>query len=136
MGRLPLMTQTDINLHHTVRLGERFTLRFEATAMNLLNQAAVTSRVTQINRAGAISAQQLPWDQFFVKWDLQQFVYPGSRVPAYNPIYGLPGADPVDGGVMWHSGKSDYSSAFLAQNPQFGAYQGPRTVRLGLRFTF
>ena len=104
--------------------------------LNLLNQAAVTSRVTQINRGGAISAAQLPWDRFFGKWDVRQFVFPGSTLAAYNPIYGLPGADPMDGGVMWHSGKSDYSSAFLAQNQQFGAYQGPRTVRLGVRLTF
>jgi hypothetical protein len=102
----------------------------------VLNQAALTSRITQMNRAGNITSAQLPWDDFFGKWDVKQFVFPGSRTPAYNPIYGLPGADPADGGVMWHSGKSDYSSSFLAQNPQFGAYQGPRTIRLGLRLIF
>ncbi|MDZ4799336.1 MAG: carboxypeptidase regulatory-like domain-containing protein [Bryobacteraceae bacterium] len=136
MGRLPVMTQSDLNLTHTVRIRERMSMKFEATAMNVLNQAAVTSRATQINRAGNISSSQLPWDQFFGKWDVNQFVFPGSRTPAYNPIYGLPGADPADGGVMWHSGKSDYSSSYLAQNPQFGAYQGPRTVRLGVRLIF
>ncbi len=136
MGRMPVLTQTDLNLTHTVRMSERFSVKLEATAMNLLNQAKVTSRVTQLNRAGNISSTQLPWNQFFEKWNVHQFVYPGSQGLAYNPIYGLPGTDPVDGGVMWHSGKSDFSSAFLAQNPQFGAYQGPRTLRLGVRLIF
>jgi hypothetical protein len=136
MGRLPFFTQTDLNLTHTFRMGEGFSLKFEATVMNLLNQAAVTSRVTQVNRSGNISSAQLPVSQFFAGWSLSNLVHPGSVSPAYNPIYGLPGADPMDGGVAFHSGKSDYSSAYLAQNPQFGAYQGPRSIRLGLRLVF
>jgi hypothetical protein len=115
---------------------EGWSLKLEASAMNVLNQAAVTSRVTQINRAGNITSSQLPMDQFFSKWDVSKFVFPGSTSAPYNPIYGLPGADPMDGGVAFHSARSDYSSAYLAQNPAFGAFQGPRTLRLGMRFTF
>lgn len=136
LGRLPVLTQTDLNLSHTFRLGEGVSLKFEGTAVNLLNQAAVTSRVTQINRSGNISSAQLPPERFFSPWNVSQFVYPGSKGPAWNPIYGLPGSDPQDGGVAYKSGRSDYSSAYLAQNPVFGAYQGPRTLRLGLRLTF
>jgi hypothetical protein len=71
---------------------------------------------------------------FFAGYDVAQFVRPGGR--SYNPIYGLPGSDPVDGGAAYHGVKSDLSSAFLAQNPGFGAYQGPRSFRFALRLTF
>jgi hypothetical protein len=135
LGRMPVFTQTDLNISHTVSLTERFSLKIEATAVNLLNQAAVISRVTQINRAGNITLNELPLDRFFAGYDVRSFVRPGSRAP-YNPIYGLAGGDPLDGGVMFHAGKSDLSSAFLATNPGFGAYQGPRSFRLGLRLVF
>jgi hypothetical protein len=134
LGRLPVFTQSDVNFSHTVRLTETKSVKFEATAMNVLNQAAVLSRVTQINRTGNITAKQLPLSQFFAGYNVSDFVRPGGDL--YNPIYGLPGADPADGGLMYHSGRSDASSAFLATNPGFGAYQGPRTIRLGLRFAF
>jgi hypothetical protein len=134
LGRMPVFTQTDINLTHTVRLSERLNLKFEAVAMNALNQAAVLSRVTQINRSGNITARQLPLSQFFAGYDLAQFFQPGSSL-ALNPIYRLPGGDAADGGVT-RGAKSDLSSAFLATNPGFGAYQGPRTLRFGVRLTF
>jgi hypothetical protein len=135
LGRMPVFTQTDINFSHTFRVSERMNLRFEAVAMNALNQAAVVSRVTQINRAGNINNQQLPLNRFFSGYNVFEFLQPGSGVPL-NPIYGLPGSDPMDGGVMYKSGRSDLSSAFMATNPGFGAYQGPRTLRLGIRLTF
>jgi hypothetical protein len=135
LGRMPVFTQTDLNLTHTFRLSERFQLKLEAVATNLLNQAAVLSRVTQINRTGNITARQLPLNQFFAGYDVAEFLRPGGGLPP-NPIYGLPGGDPADGGLVYRSGKSDLSSAFLATNPGFGAYQGPRTFRLGLRMTF
>jgi hypothetical protein len=134
LGRLPVFTQTDVNLTHTIRISETMNLKFEATAMNVMNQAAVLSRVTQMNRSGNISAQQLPLDRFFAGYNVSDFIRAGDAF--YNPIYGLPGGDPAEGGLMYHSGRSDASSAFLATNPGFGAYQGPRTFRLGLRFTF
>ena len=101
--------------------------------MNALNQAAVISRVTQINRTGNITARELPLSQFFAGYRVSDFVHPGK---GFNPIYGLPGGDLADGGVMHKAGKNDLSSAFLATNPGFGAYQGPRTLRLGLRLSF
>jgi hypothetical protein len=137
MGRTPVFTQTDLNLAHTFRLRERASLKFEATATNLLNQAAVVSRVSQLNRQGAITSAELPLDRFFAGYRVTEFVRPGNTTgAAWNPIYGLAGGDPADGGVAWKSGRSDLSSAYLAQNPAFGAYQGPRTFRLGLRLVF
>lgn len=137
LGRTPFYTQTDLNLTHTIRIHERASIRLEATAMNVFNQAAVTSRVSQLNRQGAITSQELPLDQFFSGYRVSDFVRPGRTTgAAWNPLYGLPGGDPVDGGVAWKSGRSDLSSAFLAQNPVLGAYQGPRTLRLGIRLVF
>jgi hypothetical protein len=137
MGRTPFFTQTDLNLTHTIRLRERASLKLEATAINLLNQAAVVSRVSQLNRQGAITSSELPLGQFFSGYRVADFVRPGMMTGAlWNPVYGLPGGDPVDGGVAWKSARSDLSSAWLAQNPAFGAYQGPRTIRLGLRLIF
>ena len=135
LGRQPFFTQTDLNLTHTFRLNERANLRFEATAMNLLNQGAVIARVSQMNRNGAITSTQLPVSEFFSGYRLGSYLTESSA--NYNPIYGLPGADPANGGLMYGwSGRSDATSAFLAQNPAFGAYQGPRTFRLGMRLIF
>lgn len=134
MGRMPVFTQTDLNFAHTFRIGERVGLKLEANAFNLLNQAAVISRVTQMNWNGNITRDQLPVSQFFNGYKLSDFVRPG--LSSYNAIYGLPGGDPMDGGVAYHSGRSDLSSAYLVTNPGFGAYQGPRSFRFGLRLSF
>ena len=62
------------------------------------------------------------------------YVRPGLSV--YNPIYGLPGRDPVDGGAAYHAPSSDLSSAMLVTHPGTGAYQGPRSFRFAVRLTF
>ncbi len=120
MGRTPFYTQTDFSLAHTVKITERYSARFEANFINLLNQNAVVSRTTQINRTGAISAAQLPLSKFFGGYDVKKFVYPGNYLtggtPQYNPIYGLPGGNYRAGGA--------------------GAYQNPRNIRIGVRFLF
>ncbi|HYI93520.1 MAG TPA: TonB-dependent receptor [Bryobacteraceae bacterium] len=134
LGRMPVFTQTDLNFGHAFRIGERFGLKFEANATNLLNQATVISRVTQMNWNSNITRNELPLSQFFQGFNLSNFVRPGAS--NYNAIYGLPGGDPVDGGVVYHGGKSDLSSAYLANHPGFGAYQGPRSFRFAVRLTF
>ena len=134
MGRMPVFTQTDLNLAHNFRLNERVGLRLEANAINLLNQAAVISRVTQMNWTSNITRDQLPLSSFFNGYRVTDFVRPGAS--GYNAVYGLPGGDPVDGGVVYKGARSDLSSAFLATNPGFGAYQGPRSFRFGLKLTF
>ncbi|HYO84597.1 MAG TPA: TonB-dependent receptor [Bryobacteraceae bacterium] len=137
LGRTPVNSQTDLKLGHTLRTGERMQVRLEGTASNLLNQGAVVARVTQINRVGAITSTMLPADKFFAGYELNSFVRPGEGSPVpYNPIYGMPGADVADGGLIKSGMRNDPSSAFLAQNPAFGAFQGPRTFRFGLRLTF
>ncbi len=120
LGRTPVYTQTDLAVNHTIKLSERTSLRLEANATNLFNQATVVSRTTQINRAGAISFAKLPPEKFFAGYKLSDFVYPGNfqtaGLPQYNPIYGLPGGNYRAGGA--------------------GAYQGPRDLRFGIRLLF
>ena len=74
-----LYYQTDMNLSHTFRLSERFALKLEANAINLLNQATVISRVTQMNFNGNITRDQLPLSAFFAGYKLSDFVGPGFR---------------------------------------------------------
>ncbi|MCX6633290.1 MAG: hypothetical protein NTW28_37315, partial [Candidatus Solibacter sp.] len=120
MARTPFYTQTDLGINHNFKVSERTTLRISANATNLFNQNAVVSRVTQMNRAGAISDALLPTAKFFTGYDVTKFVYPGnftvSGLPQYNPIYAMPGGNYRTGGT--------------------GAYQGPRELRLGLRLMF
>ncbi len=137
LGRTPVLTQTDLLVSHTVKFTERLNARFEFNVINLFNQAAVISRVSQMNRSGAVSTARLPLDQFFAGYNPINYITTnggGGNVPV-NPIYGLPGAS------YRHGGGPDttfdrYSSAFAAQNPNFGAYQDFRTIRLGVRFIF
>ncbi len=142
LGRTPAYIQTDLNLSHSFKLTKGTQLRFEANVRNLFDQDSVISRVTQINRAGAITSATLPLSKFFAGYDVYNFVNPanstGSGVP-YNPIYGLPGASYRAGGGPGQSraiGTIADRSAFSASNPNFGAYQDFRTIRLGISLTF
>jgi len=144
MGRTPKFTQTDLAIHHEVKMGERVKIKLQADIRNLFNQAAVISRVTQINRASAISAALLPLNRFFGGYNLSSLVNPqnsGPRgAPPYNPIYGLAGASyragsgPVNGALV--TGLGSVGSSWSAANPNFGAYQDFRVVRLAVRFIF
>lgn len=120
LGRMPTFTQTDMNVSHTFRLGESVGLRFEANAMNLLNQATVISRFTQMNWNANITSNQLPLQEFFNGYRVSDYVRPG--LASYNALYGLPGSD--------HAEKSDVNSR------GFGAYQSPRSFRFAVRLTF
>jgi len=141
MGRTPAYIQTDLNLAHTFNLTKGTQLRFEANVRNLFDQDATIARVTQINRAGAITAARLPFEEFFNGYDLNDFVSPDNRPgnPQYNPIYGKPGASYRAGGGPGQSraigGIAD-RSAFSATAPNFGAFQDFRTIRLGISLIF
>ena len=112
LGRVPMYVQSDLSYNHGFKINEKYTARFEVNIINLFNQAAVISRTTQLNRAGAIGIDPV---DFFKGYDPNKFVTVGGSVPR-NPIYGLPGGDYRAGGT--------------------GAYQSPRNIRLGLRFVF
>ena len=109
LGRTPVLTQTDFQISHTIKASERYTIKLEANALNLLNQAAATNYTTQINRTGAITAAQLPVSAFFAGYTLSKFVGP-ANLPGnakYAPAYNLP-----------------------------STYQGNRDIRLGVRVIF
>lgn len=133
LGRTPVYTQTDLNLQHNIKATERFTIRLEAQVRNLFNQATVISRVTQLNRNGAINIDPTAAPgQFFAGYNPRTYVLPGTGGTRLNPIYGLPGGSYVNGGGPG----STLSSAFAATLPNFGAYQDFRTLRLGLKMIF
>ncbi|MDQ2948164.1 MAG: hypothetical protein M3Y27_19885, partial [Acidobacteriota bacterium] len=143
LGRTPFLTQTDLAISHTVKLSERFSLRFEGDARNLFNQAAAISRASQINRNSAVTLSALPLSQFFAGYKLSNYVNPQNingltgkvNSDKYNPIYGLPGASYRAGGGP-DTTLDRYSSAFAASYPGFGAYQDVRVFRLGARLVF
>jgi hypothetical protein len=142
LGRTPMYSQTDLTLSHSFNLGKRMGLRFDANVRNLFDQDSVISRVTQLNRSGAIPQSLLPLSKFFAGYNVYDYVNPqnstGSGVP-YNPIYGLPGASYRAGQgptLAASAGTVGGSSAFSARFPNFGAYQDFRTVRLGVTLTF
>ncbi len=138
MGRTPFLTQTDLLVTHTIKIKERASVKLEFNVINLFNQATVISRATQLNRSSAISEAALPVSQFFKGYDAKSFLsLNGGKVGGIstiplNPIYNLPGASYRAGGGPG----TVYSSAFAASNPNFGAYQDFRVIRLGARFIF
>jgi len=113
MGRTPVLTQSDLSYFHNFKIGERMGARFDVNIINLFNQAAVISRVSQLNRAGAITIDPV---DFFKGYDPRRYVTATSTSIPLSPIYGLP------------SGSYRAGAA--------GAYQAPRNIRLGFRFTF
>ena len=135
LGRTPFYTQTDLFVAHNIKATERFTVKLEADIRNLFNQAAVISRVTQLNRAGAISTALLPTDKFFAGYKPLDYVTLGGAVPL-NPIYGLPAGNYRNGGGASTNLNYQVGSAFAATNPNFGAYQDFRVIRLGIRLLF
>ena len=126
LGRMPVFTQTDVNFRTPSVSVSGFGLKLEANAINLLNQATVISRVTQMNFNGNITRDQFPLSSFFHGYKLSDFVRPG--LSNYNAIYGLPGSDPVDGGVMYHGGKSDLSSALSNQQSRLRSVSGTTII--------
>ena len=109
LGRTPVLTQTDFQISHTIKASERYTVKLEANALNLLNQAAAVNYQTQINRSGAITAAQLPVNAFFAGYTLSRFVGPANL-----------------------AGNAKYQPSF---NKPI-SYQGNRELSLGIRLIF
>ena len=138
MGRTPFYTQTDLLLAHTIKTTEKTSIRLEMDVRNLFNQATVIARSFQLNRAGAVDAKTLPLSKFFAGYNPYDYITLRGTVPL-NPVYGLPASNAV-GGLAALSGSSttfgSQSSALSTYNPNFGAYQDVRVLRLGVRFLF
>ncbi len=99
MGRTPFLTQTDLVLAHTVRIGESRKLRFEFNALNLFNQKTARNRFTSLNRgAGAgggrpSSAIDLSGTDLFKGFDYRTMLANTADAQtgpgAIDPLFGL-----------------------------------------------
>jgi hypothetical protein len=129
LGRTPTYTQTDLTLAHAFNLGKNRSLRFEANVRNLFDQDVVISRVTQINRGGAIPLARLPLSKFFAGYNVYDYIGANNPSVPISPIYGK-----ASGSYRGGAGGGD--SATAARYPGFGGFQDFRTVRLGVTLTF
>ena len=99
LGRTPVFTQTDINISHGVPLGERVTLRFEANALNALNQAAVTNVQQQINRKQRHYGRSVAGEQVLLRLYAEQLCEPEQFSAGW------------ESGLRWHQpGERDLCS--------------------------
>lgn len=119
LGRSPMFSQTDFNFTHRYRWGQdnRFTMAFDLTFLNLWDQKTVTAIYTVMNPSSA---------------------------PVNGPALGFPNTT-----TGYSNGYADGSllNAILARIASRGdrsdirykmpyLYQGPRTVRFGVRLLF
>jgi hypothetical protein len=113
--RTPWFTQTDFNLSHEVKVGDHESIKFEATALNVLNQRATTAFWASIDSMN-FSAGVLPGGyNLYSGAALYQASMTGYNVQSLiNP-----------NGVV---ANSQYNQPYLHQNA--------RTIRLGGRYTF
>jgi hypothetical protein len=119
--RTPWFTQSDLNAKHEIKVGDHQAIAFEATAINVLNQRAVTA--------------------FWGGMDSLNFGTPLSPGPA----------NLASGAALYQELESPYNVAQfingdaasgatpMIKNSQYGApylYQNSRNIRLAVRFTF
>ena len=113
--RTPWYTQTDFNVAHEVKTGDHETIKFEATALNELNQRRVTAYWAGMDSM-AVNAPLSPG---------------GYNLYSGAPLYGA-----LEGG---YDPQSLINADGVVKNSQYGQpylYQQPRSIRIALRFTF
>jgi hypothetical protein len=110
LGRTPVFSQMDFYVYHEIPIGETKRIKFDVNIQNLFNQSTVTGMYTNVLHDDyGQSLKFNPPTDFFKGFDWQQMVAAGV----------------ADGS--------------LYKDPRFGmaqVFQGPRTLRLGLKFTF
>jgi len=133
--RTPWYIQSDFQLQHEIKLGanESKALRFEITVPNIFNQKAVTAYNAQID-SGVNSS----------------FIAPGG-LGCSSLVPSAVGCTVADGGAFYNAVMHPYDwktnlnttnyiyGDAVTLNSNYGKplyYQLPRTMRLGLRFTF
>ena len=113
--RTPWFTQSDLNVSHQVKVGDHQNVTFEATALNIFNQRAVTAYFQSLD-----------------SWSFGTAIQPN-------------GADLTHGAADYEALESPYNVQTLinadgvAKNSQYGQpflYQFARNIRLAVRFTF
>lgn len=55
MGRTPILTQTDLNVYHDLKLSETKRIRFEMNMLNLFNQKTSRAIFNYLNRGGGVA---------------------------------------------------------------------------------
>jgi len=126
LGRTPVFTQTDLSVSHHFKFGdsERREIVFDFNAINAFNQVTITSRNTGFVGTGATNANNL-----------------GLR-DANGAVLSTPAAI----NYLLTNGILNQVRAYVNNpaTPQLrttarglpNGFQGPRSVRLGVRFTF
>jgi len=132
LGRTEMFTETDFAIRHRIRFGSdsRFTLVLEADALNLFNESNELDRNNDISRVGFAAA-----DSNF-----------GLITPAQEAACGATGNVAPCLLAAYANFQNDGSPLIAAaansaanRNPLFNqanAFQGPRSVRFGVRFVF
>ncbi len=118
LGRTPTFSQTDLNVTHRYRFGKdsRFTMAFDVNVLNLLDQDTVTGVYPTLNTntsrpsAGGLGLSDRDYANGYTSGALLQTIL--TRIAA----------DPTN--------RAD------ARYNQPQLFQGPRTVRFGMRFLF
>ncbi len=124
--RLPWYTQSDLNLSHTVRVGEHQSLSFQATALNALNQRAVVSEYQGMNST---------------YWTTPLFPGVDASGNVINLSSGAALYQLLEGGYnvqQWINGNNG-AVPYVVKNSEYAQpflYQQARNMRLGVTFTF
>ncbi len=120
--RTPWFVQSDITLSHTIKLGDRKTVKFEFTATNALNQHAVVAYWAGLdsNYGG------------------------GTPLSPTNPTTGAP-VTVADGASLYQTLETGYTSSLTSamgaviENSQYGQpnlWQTPRNTRWEIHYNF
>jgi hypothetical protein len=124
--RTPWFTQTDLNASHQVKVGDHQSIALEATAINALNQRAVTAFGMAMN-----------------SWNFGTPLYPGLDSSG-SPVSFGDGAELyqiLEGGYntqQWINGAAGAGTNVIknSQYKQPYLFQNGRSIRLAVRFTF
>jgi hypothetical protein len=138
MGRTELFTETDFAIRHRLRFGNdnRFTLIGELDILNAFNEANETNRIGLIEANG-----------FSVDDPTFGLITAAQRAACDAPQPGFPLGNNQPCLIAGYRAFQNTGSASIltaATNPanryslynQPSGYQGPRSIRLGVRFLF
>jgi len=118
--RTPWYTQSDLNAAHQIKTGDHQSISFEATALNVFNQRAVTAYFASMN-----------------SWNFVTPLYPGNA----NLASGAALYQELEGGYnvqTWINGNNGAVPGVI-KNSQYGQpylYQLARNIHFALRYTF
>jgi hypothetical protein len=118
--RGPWYSQSDFNLAHSIKTGDHESIKFEATALNLWNQRAVTSLWGSIDSMNT-SASLNPGGNSLGSGAA---LYQAAETGYATGVQDLSNQMNADGVVA----NSQYGQPYL--------YQNARSIRLALRYTF